>query len=74
MTTRQQAEQIYGHFYNVLVIDLEHHALPKIAKKVSLRCVDHIIAANPHSNPLNTEVSSTMDYWIEVRDILRDKF
>ena len=42
------------------------------AKKLALIAVDEIIHANPHSNPLNTDVYSTMDYWQEVKqEILR---
>lgn len=37
------------------------------AKKCALIAVDEIISANPHSNPLNTDVYSTMDYWQEVK-------
>jgi hypothetical protein len=37
------------------------------AKQCALIAVDQIILANPHSNPFNTEVVSTMDYWLEVR-------
>jgi hypothetical protein len=37
------------------------------AKECALIAVTYIINANPHSNPLNTEVYSTMDYWLEVK-------
>lgn len=37
------------------------------AKKCAIVTVDHIINSNPHSNPLNTEVVSTMDFWMEVK-------
>lgn len=33
----------------------------------ALIAVDEIILANPHSNPLNTDVYSTMVYWQEVK-------
>ena len=36
------------------------------SKKTALICVNNIIAANPHSNPFNTSVYSTMYYWLEV--------
>ena len=29
--------------------------------------VNEIILANPHSNPLNTDGYSTMDWWMEVK-------
>lgn len=37
------------------------------AKLCASITVDEIISANPHSNPLNTDVYSTMDYWQEVK-------
>ena len=39
----------------------------KLGKQCALIAVDFIITSNPHSNPLNTDVYSTMDYWIEVK-------
>jgi hypothetical protein len=37
------------------------------AKKCALIAVMEIINSNPHSNPLNTEVFSTIYYWQEVK-------
>jgi hypothetical protein len=37
------------------------------AKQCALIAVMEIINSNPHSNPLNTEVFSTMDYWHTVK-------
>lgn len=37
------------------------------AKKCALLTVQYIINANPHSNPLNTEVHSTMNFWEQVK-------
>lgn len=37
------------------------------AKKCALIAVQYIINANPHSNPLNTEVHSTMKFWEQVK-------
>jgi hypothetical protein len=37
------------------------------AKECALIAVDNIISANPHSNPLNSDVHSTMNYWFEVK-------
>ena len=37
------------------------------AKQCSLIAVDEIINSNPHSNPLNTDVHSTMSYYQEVK-------
>ena len=37
------------------------------SKRCALIAVNEIIKANPHSNPFNTDVSSTMAYWNAVR-------
>ena len=34
----------------------------------ALIAVDEIILANPHSNPLNTDVYSTMLFWQQVKN------
>lgn len=40
----------------------------KCAAKICAEiCVNEILASNPHSNPLNTEPHSTMEYWVEVK-------
>ena len=36
-------------------------------KQCALIAVDYIITSNPHSNPFNTDVYSTMSYWQEVK-------
>ena len=36
-------------------------------KRCALILVQNVINANPHSNPLNTEVHSTMDFWLDVQ-------
>jgi hypothetical protein len=38
-----------------------------LAKKCALIAVQEIILSNPHSNPFNTDVYSTMSYWQEVK-------
>jgi hypothetical protein len=37
------------------------------AKIHSLIAVTEIINSNPHSNPFNTDIHSTMQYWIDVK-------
>jgi hypothetical protein len=37
------------------------------AKQSALIAVQEIILSNPHSNPFNTDVYSTMSYWEEVK-------
>jgi len=38
------------------------------AKQCALIAVDEIINSNPHSNPLNSHLYSTMNYWNYVKD------
>jgi hypothetical protein len=38
-----------------------------LAKQCALIAVNNIIAANPHSNPFNSVLESTMTYWEEVK-------
>lgn len=37
-------------------------------KQCALIAVQEIINSNPHSNPLNTEIHSTMDFWQRVKE------
>lgn len=37
------------------------------AKQCALIAVDEIILSNPHSNPFNTDVYSTMYFWLQVK-------
>jgi len=39
----------------------------QFAKQSALIAVQEIILSNPHSNPFNTDVYSTMSYWQEVK-------
>jgi|GWRWMinimDraft_5_1066013.scaffolds.fasta_scaffold00205_9 hypothetical protein len=39
-----------------------------LSKQCALIAVTEIINSNPHSNPFNTDVHSTMKYWIEVKN------
>lgn len=41
-------------------------------KQCALILVDEIILANPHSNPFNTDVYSTMEYWQEVKQEIQN--
>ena len=43
-----------------------------VSKKVAIECalvaVQEIICSNPHSNPLNTDIKSTMKWWMDVQE------
>jgi hypothetical protein len=41
-------------------------------KEYASKVVNEIIASNPHSNPLNTELYSSMDYWFEVKQVINN--
>ena len=42
----------------------------RYAKQCALVAVQEIICSNPHSNPLNTDVTSTMKWWMDVQEEL----
>jgi nitrogenase molybdenum-iron protein alpha/beta subunit len=66
MTPQQKAEELILKFMRLQEPNYNwFHS--KLAKQCALIAVDNIIAANPHSNPLNTEVHSTMQYWMDVK-------
>jgi hypothetical protein len=56
MTPAQQAQELIEVFGS---------------KKSALKCVQRIVLANPHSNPFNTDVYSTMDYWLKVQEEIK---
>jgi hypothetical protein len=62
MTPKEKANEL---------VDMMYFSSLKITKKDAKNCaliaVQHVINANPHSNPLNTEVHSTMGFWINVK-------
>jgi hypothetical protein len=61
MTPKDKAKELIVNFSDVgLITSIE-------AKQCALIAVDEIINSNPHSNPFNTNVESTMSYWQEVK-------
>jgi hypothetical protein len=64
MTPKQKAEDIDDKMFNQI---FPSYQASKLSKLCALIAVNEIINSNPHSNPLNTEVYSTMDYWQEVK-------
>lgn len=65
MTPQEKAENLVESF--MLWKFQKCELSKKQAKQCALIAVDEIINSNPHSNPFNTEVYSTMDYWQEVK-------
>ena len=71
MTPKQKAEELFDKMlYNDG--DKYHHCSHYVAKNCTLIAVDNIILANPHSNPFNTDVYSTMGYWLEVKQEIQN--
>jgi hypothetical protein len=68
MTPKEKAKEIFLKFALYIragyMFDEE---ADEDAKKCALIAVDEIILSNPHSNPFNTDVYSTMGYWQEVK-------
>lgn len=71
MTSQEKAEELITHFKMILMdedTDCGCEILcTSIAKKCALITVNNIINANPHSNTFNTDIYSTMKYWINVK-------
>jgi hypothetical protein len=68
MKPKEKAEELIDFFTAYKSTKYTGFTLPMpIPKSFALRTVNEIIYANPHSNPFNTDVHSTMDYWLEVR-------
>ena len=63
MTPKEKAKELVDRFDETLTY-LESK---QKAKQCALIAVDEIINSNPHSNPLNTDVHSTMSYWNEIK-------
>ena len=71
MTPKQQCDQLVQKFYDIhpSLFSIANYAVRMyFAKRSALLCAQMIILANPHSNPLNTDVHSTFEYWNEVKN------
>jgi hypothetical protein len=64
MTPKEKAIDIYSKMFNKIY---NSHSTDFVVTQCALIAVNEIINSNPHSNPLNTEVYSTMDWWQEVK-------
>jgi hypothetical protein len=70
MKPKEKAQILYNDFCLALRFEETgdgYFTNIKQAKECALICIDNIISANPHSNPLNSDVHSTMNYWFEVK-------
>ena len=72
MTPKEKAKELmnrFEHQYNLEICeDIGIRGIDyEMAKQCALIAAQYIITSNPHSNPLNTDVYSTMKYWEEVK-------
>ena len=72
MTAKEKAQELVNEFRKYASGDDDDYRFsPAIEKENAKLCaliaVQYIITSNPHSNPLNTDVYSTMKYWQEVK-------
>jgi hypothetical protein len=68
MKPKDTALEIMNKYYNLLNPNFPHiNVLWKDCKECSIIAVNYIISSNPHSNPFNTEMYTTMGYWIKVK-------
>jgi hypothetical protein len=72
MTPKEKANEIFSKMYNE-VYDSYGTEIGFIANQCALIAVNEIINSNPHSNPLNTEVYSTMEWWQEVKQEIKKR-
>jgi hypothetical protein len=67
MTPKDKAKELFNKMYFVDDPIGNFPMCIETAIQCALIAVDEIISSNPHSNPLNTNVESTMNYWQEVK-------
>ena len=71
MNPKEKSTQLFNKYY-VSILEINHDLSEEIiisilAKKQALIAVTEIINSNPHSNLFNTDIHSTMQYWIDVK-------
>lgn len=74
MTPKEQAQELIDKFASIKPIKMSDYSsiMYPTAKQCALITVQYIINANPHSNPFNTEVQSTIEYWLQVKEEITD--
>jgi len=72
MNHQEEAKKIVDKYFKIIDQNTTAHFEVKmdVAEVCAIIAVQMIINANPHSNPLNTGVYSTMSDWIEVKEYL----
>ena len=70
MTPKEKAKELFDKYcYAIRTEERDSGYFTNViyAKQCALISVQEIINSNPHSNPLNTEASSTMEFWQKVK-------
>jgi hypothetical protein len=73
MTEKENANDLVNTFYYSLPNNGSTEGINSTTRRYAeaIQCaliaVDYIITSNPHSNPFNTDVHSTMAYWMNVK-------
>ena len=71
MTPEDKAKELFDKYYqNILTYGEElsqEITISLLTKKSALIAVQEILNCNPHTNPFNTDVYSTYDYWFQVK-------
>jgi hypothetical protein len=67
MTAQEKAKELFDKIDTVKDQWGNYPMCFDTSKQCALIAVDQIILANPHSNPFNTEIFSTIDYWLDVK-------
>ena len=73
ITPEEKSNEIIEKYYKLFSVTLENTISKYEATHCAIAEVTGIISSNPHSNPFNTDVYSTMEYWQEVKTILENK-
>jgi hypothetical protein len=66
MIPKEKSIELVNRYYQLFSVDLENTIDTREAKECAIMCVYEILKANPHSNPFNTDIYSTMGYWHRV--------
>ena len=76
MEAKEKANELFDRYKNLTTYQYQEYAGASystfehdidIIKQCALIAVQEILNCNPHTNPFNTDVYSTYDYWFQVK-------
>lgn len=70
MEAKEKAEELIKKFEKEILRGKYHidgFVVKELSEECALIAVEEIMCSNPHSNPFNTDVYSTMEFWQEVK-------